>query len=137
VRDLVEVFHSCVPLFFSYTVAMGGERASTTRMRLAARICSNCKLSVPPPHMPDEKFCPKCQTASGPKRRVYLHFMSRTGWHCQFLEADLKTSLPKKLFLPDPRLSFSWWNAATTPVWKDDRLLSTLLRLGVVESGWS
>jgi hypothetical protein len=26
---------------------------------------------------------------------VYLHFMSTsTGWHCQFLEADLKTSLP-------------------------------------------
>jgi hypothetical protein len=26
---------------------------------------------------------------------VYLHFMSnQSGWHCQFLEADLKTSLP-------------------------------------------
>jgi hypothetical protein len=27
---------------------------------------------------------------------VYLHFMSsQNGWHCQFLEADLKTSLPR------------------------------------------
>ena len=26
-------------------------------------------------------------------------FMLREGWHCQFLEADLKTPLPKKLNL--------------------------------------
>ena len=27
---------------------------------------------------------------------VYLHFMNNhLGWHCQFLEADLKTSLPR------------------------------------------
>ena len=29
--------------------------------------------------------------------RVYMSFMERQGWHCQFLEEDLKTSLPKKL----------------------------------------
>jgi hypothetical protein len=29
--------------------------------------------------------------------RVYMSFMLRHGWHCQFLEEDLKTSLPKKL----------------------------------------
>jgi hypothetical protein len=29
--------------------------------------------------------------------RVYMSFMSRSGWHCQFLEEDLKTSLSKKL----------------------------------------
>lgn len=28
--------------------------------------------------------------------------MLRTGWHCQFLEPDLTTHLPKKLTLPDP-----------------------------------
>jgi hypothetical protein len=26
-----------------------------------------------------------------------MSFMSRSGWHCQFLEEDLKTPLPKKL----------------------------------------
>ena len=26
-----------------------------------------------------------------------MHFMLYEGWYCQFLEADLKTSLPKKL----------------------------------------
>lgn len=29
--------------------------------------------------------------------RVYMSFMQRQGWHCQFLEEDLKTALPKKL----------------------------------------
>jgi len=29
--------------------------------------------------------------------RVYMSFMLRQGWHFQFLEEDLKTSLPKKL----------------------------------------
>ena len=29
--------------------------------------------------------------------RVYLSFQCRNGWHCQFLEEDLKTPLPRKL----------------------------------------
>ncbi|MGA2753225.1 MAG: hypothetical protein ABSE53_05610 [Terracidiphilus sp.] len=29
--------------------------------------------------------------------RVYLSFQCRNGWHCQFLEDDLKTTLPRKL----------------------------------------
>jgi hypothetical protein len=37
--------------------------------------------------------------------RVYMSFMSRNGWHCQFLEEDLKTSLSKKLaFLSQDRM---------------------------------
>jgi hypothetical protein len=31
-----------------------------------------------------------------------MYFMQRQGWYCQFLEADLKTSLPRKLNLDDP-----------------------------------
>ena len=31
------------------------------------------------------------------RHRVYLSFMDRQGWQCQFLEADLKTPLPKRL----------------------------------------
>ena len=29
--------------------------------------------------------------------RVYLSFQCRDGWHCQFLEEDLRTPLPRKL----------------------------------------
>ena len=32
-----------------------------------------------------------------------MHFMMRQGWYCQFLEADLKTPLPKKLTIVDSR----------------------------------
>ena len=34
--------------------------------------------------------------------RVYLSFQYRDGWHCQFLEADLKTALPRKLHFASP-----------------------------------
>ena len=29
--------------------------------------------------------------------RVYMYFQDRNGWQCQFLEKDLKTSLPRRL----------------------------------------
>jgi hypothetical protein len=31
------------------------------------------------------------------RHRVYLSFLDRYGWQCQFREADLKTPLPRKL----------------------------------------
>ena len=37
-----------------------------------------------------------------PMRRVYLYFMLNNGWHCQFLEPDLKTSLPRTLTFSAP-----------------------------------
>jgi hypothetical protein len=37
-----------------------------------------------------------------PSHRVYLYFFQRSGWQVQFLEADLKTPLPRKLTFTDP-----------------------------------
>jgi hypothetical protein len=31
------------------------------------------------------------------RHRVYMSFMLSHGWHCQFLESDLQTSLPRTL----------------------------------------
>jgi hypothetical protein len=31
------------------------------------------------------------------RHRVYMCFQCRNGWHCQFLEVDLKTALPRRL----------------------------------------
>jgi hypothetical protein len=31
-----------------------------------------------------------------------MSFQDRKGWHCQFLEADLKTPLPRKLHFSSP-----------------------------------
>jgi hypothetical protein len=36
------------------------------------------------------------------RHRVYMSFQCRNGWHCQFLELDLKTPLPKKLRFTSP-----------------------------------
>jgi hypothetical protein len=37
-----------------------------------------------------------------PSHRVYMSFFFRSGWQVQFLEADLRTPLPKKLTFSDP-----------------------------------
>jgi hypothetical protein len=34
--------------------------------------------------------------------QVYMFFFKRGGWQVQFLEADLKTPLPRKLTFSDP-----------------------------------
>jgi hypothetical protein len=64
-------------------------------MRLAGQICCVCKVSLPPEpnQKPGERYCDRC----APRRRVYMSFMHRDGWYCQFLEEDLKTSLPRTL----------------------------------------
>jgi hypothetical protein len=36
------------------------------------------------------------------RHKVYMSFFDRRGWYCQFLEADLKTSLPRKLHFASP-----------------------------------
>jgi hypothetical protein len=36
------------------------------------------------------------------RHRVYMYFQFRNGWNCQFLEEDLKTSLPRKLHFTSP-----------------------------------
>lgn len=56
-----------------------------------------CGRPLPAPHSPGEKRCVTC----GGKHRVYMSFFLRDGWFCQFLEADLKTPLPKKLSFKD------------------------------------
>ena len=72
---------------------MGGERASTSRMRLTGKICCVCRVSLKPDptHPTGERYCDRC----APRRRVYMSFFSRSGWYCQFLEEDLKTPLPR------------------------------------------
>jgi hypothetical protein len=37
-----------------------------------------------------------------PSHRVYMSFFFKSGWQVQFLEADLKTALPRKLTFSDP-----------------------------------
>ena len=80
---------------------MGGERASATRQRLAGEIFYECKAPLPAPHHPGEHLCARCEALRAPRRRVYMSFMLRKGWACQFLEPDLQTILPRKLKFAD------------------------------------
>ena len=80
---------------------MGGERSSTTRMRLEGKICCNCKASLPQPHTRGERMCPSCAGEPAPRRKVYMYFMLNRRWQCQFLEEDLKTALPHTVSFTD------------------------------------
>lgn len=85
---------------------MGGERSSSVRMRLAGKVCALCQASLPAPHEPGEQLCARCAAGKKPPHRVYMHFQTRSGWHCQFLEEDLKTPIRKKLNLVAPETLF-------------------------------
>lgn len=88
------------PFIRPILLLMGGERASTVRLRLAGKICAQCgtRLHDPPP-TPGERLCSKCQSPG--IRRVYMYYMFRQDWMCQFLEEDLKTPLPRRLHFKD------------------------------------
>jgi hypothetical protein len=69
---------------------MGGERASTTRQRLAGKICARChRLLDRTPQLAGERVCDQCAGS----RRVYMTFFESHGWIVQFLEPDLKTPI--------------------------------------------
>ncbi len=46
-------------------------------------------------------MCDRCTKERAPRRRIYMHFMLRNEWHCQFLEEDLKTPLPRSVGFSD------------------------------------
>lgn len=48
-----------------------------------------------PPPTNGERLCEKCKSPG--MHRVYMYYMRREEWTCQFLEEDLKTALPHKL----------------------------------------
>src|SRR6266566_2234252 len=62
---------------------------------------TRCKASLPRPHTPCERLCSKCRGALV-MHRMYMFFMVRNGWHCQSMEEDLKTHLPKRASFRDP-----------------------------------
>lgn len=102
--NIHNIFASCSP----HNPFMGGERASTTRQREAGKICCECRLPMAPgpDHEYGERLCSLCTDARIPKRTVFMYFsLVGSRWQCRFLEADLKTSLPRKLhFSNDDRL---------------------------------
>jgi hypothetical protein len=75
---------------------VGGERASTVRQVRSGKVCALCRRPLPQPHTAGEQLCAMCRAASG-RHRVYMSYMQRDGWHCHFLEPDLKTAVREGL----------------------------------------
>jgi len=61
---------------------------------------------LPPPYLQGERLCGRCGKDCAPKHRVYMKFTLTQGWFCQFLEADLKTVLPRKVTVRDQKKLF-------------------------------
>ena len=61
---------------------------------------------LPPPYLQGERLCGRCGKDRAPKHRVYMQFTLTRGWFCQFLEADLKTVLPRKVTVRDQKKLF-------------------------------
>jgi hypothetical protein len=81
---------------FAYDVAMGGERSSTTRMKLAGKICCLCgrRLDATLWQAPGERVCEPCEAKRLPPpklRRILMSFTLRDRWYCTFMEDDLRT----------------------------------------------
>jgi hypothetical protein len=52
-------------------------------------------ISYNPAHAHGERYCSRCNLTP---HTIYMYFMLYgSNWYCQFLEQDLKTSLPRKL----------------------------------------
>jgi hypothetical protein len=83
-------------LYFAYDLVMGGERCSTTRMRLAGNVCSlcGCHLDAMLWQPPGERVCEACEAKHFPApklRRIHMSFVLGERWHCTFMEEDLRT----------------------------------------------
>jgi hypothetical protein len=99
-------------LIFAYDLGMGGERSSTTRMRLAGKICCLCgrHLDAMLWQPPGERVCEACEAQRSPTpklHRIHMSFVLHERWHCTFLAEDLRTPIA-------PARTFS--NPSATPI---------------------
>ena len=81
---------------------MGDERASKVRQRESGKICCACGRLIDTAWPGGERYCDPCAAQRLPKHKIYMHFMKCDGWFCQFIEADIKTPLPRKLTFAGP-----------------------------------
>jgi hypothetical protein len=88
--------HLHLHTLFAYSSPMGGERGSTTRMRLEGKICCACKNLISPPYTGRETYCTRCRP---PQRVVYAAFERKVGWHVVFFDSASKRRLPRELIL--------------------------------------
>jgi hypothetical protein len=85
---------------------MGSETASTTRQRLAGRICATCGVGLPQSrtHGHGERLCPNCSPALPRPYEVLMNFQtdvhSLKGYAITFLLSDARTPVGRRYVLP-------------------------------------
>jgi len=70
-------------------------------VRLAGEICCNCKVWLPGPHTPGEKWCERCKP---PLKVVYMAFERKQGWRVVFFDSYTQQRLRVLNFQDDGKL---------------------------------
>jgi hypothetical protein len=70
-------------------------------MRLSGEICCACKIGLPPPHTPGERYCDRCRP---PLQVVYVSFEKNVSWHLVFFDSNSKQRLCTLVFAGDDKI---------------------------------
>lgn len=66
------------------------------REKLAGRICSFCKTTLPPRTARRQTYCEHCPPTRAHRVRMDFRFLERR-WRCEFWDADASEMLPARL----------------------------------------
>ena len=70
-------------------------------MRLSGEICCACKVGLPPPHTPGERYCDRCRP---PLKVVYVAFEKKVSWHLVFSDSNSQQHLCTLVFADDDKI---------------------------------
>jgi hypothetical protein len=109
---------------------MGGERGSTTRMRLSGKICCLCRANIDPPYPNKERACSQC-AAGRATRKVYMRFEKCHGWRVSFRDPnDESRSFRDFTFADASKIEELVARTGTRMLLEDRQSLETGLRSG-------
>jgi hypothetical protein len=70
-------------------------------MRLNGEICCACKVGLPPPHIPGERYCDRCRP---PLQVVYVAFEKKVSWHLVISDSNSQRRLCSLVFADDDKI---------------------------------
>ena len=109
---------------------MGGERSSTTRMRLVGKICSFYRRQLAAPYPGRERACAECKPETI-TREVYMRFERCHGWRVSFYEPGSPTTRFREFTFADAsKLAELLARSATRMLLEDRQAFELGLRNG-------
>lgn len=70
-------------------------------MRLNGEICCTCKVGLPYPHTPGERYCERCRP---PLKVVYVAFEKKVFWHLVISDSNSQQRICTLVFADDDKI---------------------------------